>query len=303
MKNLLLFLLLFVAVPLSAQTIITVSDGSCFAPPFQFQGCGLYNSKNQYCADNTSDLRIRWTGSLWEIILLTGGGNQVYYVSSNLNGVFPDEPPTDGWGLYSNPTPPPSAAPCATAGSLGVFSLTLPIELLYFKVKAEQNVHSLQWATASEHNNRGFYVERKNENDSNWQEIGFVAAQNIGDLPDTYVFVDPSPAKGLNYYRLRQLDLDGTFFFSPIVHVRNGKAMALQLAPNPVRDMLRVTLASTAETDSQLRLFNAVGQLVQSQAWSGDLTELSLAALPQGSYFLEVESGGDLVRRRLVVQH
>lgn len=302
MRNLLLFLLLSVTSSLTAQTFITISDGSCFAPPFQFQGCGTYNSKSQYCADNTSDLRIRWTGSLWEIILLTGGGNQIYYVSSNLNGVFPDEPPTDGWGLYTNPTPPPTPAPCATVGSLGVFSLSLPVDLVYFKVKTEQNTHSLQWATASSHNSRGFYIERKAENEPNWQEIGFVSAQNTGYSPNTYVFVDPAPAKGLNYYRLRQLDLDGTVFFSPIVHARNDQALVVQIAPNPVRDILRITLASKAETDSQLHLFNGVGQLVQSQVWVGDQMEISLGTLPPGAYFLEIGSGGNLVRRRVVVQ-
>lgn len=303
MRHLFTFLSLLAAGSLYAQTIVTVSDGSCFDPPFQFQGCGAYNTKNQYCSDNTSDLRIRWTGTVWEIILLTGGGNQIYYISANINPTFPNDPPTDGWGLYSNPTPPPFAAPCANAGSLAVFSLALPVELIRFFVQVRGSAHELSWMAASERNNRGYYVERRTEEQDAWETLGFVAANSGTSQTGNYRFADQRPVKGANYYRLKQVDLDGVATYSPVVQAHYGEVGRLSVQPNPAQESFSILLEDMADMPQTLRLFDPSGRLVHQRVFQEVQPVVEVGDWPNGVYLLEVASEQTLLRSRLVVQH
>jgi hypothetical protein len=95
-----------------------------------------------------------------------------------------------------------------------------PVELASFTVQAEDNVVNLFWTTASEFNNMGFAVERSAQI-GQWQEIGFVNGNGTTNEPQTYNFIDSlvNVVAERVYYRLKQIDFDGTFQYSDEIEV------------------------------------------------------------------------------------
>ena len=91
----------------------------------------------------------------------------------------------------------------------------LPVELTQFAAKANDESVSIDWSTVSESNSDYFKVERSIDG-SNFDAIGKVKAQGNSVEQINYSFIDEDPVQGINYYRLRQVDLDGSFFFSEI---------------------------------------------------------------------------------------
>src|SRR5262249_20304126 len=111
----------------------------------------------------------------------------------------------------------------------------LPVGLLFFKATVQGNNVLLNWSTSSEQNNRGFAVQRSTDG-TNWQEIGFVSGSGTSTSANSYSYTD----KGLNpdvyYYRLKQVDFDNKFKFSPVATAVIAGSATIELNqnyPNP----------------------------------------------------------------------
>ena len=122
----------------------------------------------------------------------------------------------------------------------------LPIELLYFTATAAYPDVLLTWATASEHDNDHFVVERS-WNAEDWEPIATVpgAGNSLGTI--TYSDRDEDPLPGTSYYRLQQVDYDGTSTFSPPVSVRMNVLAAVTAFPNPSTGLIHITGLSSTE--------------------------------------------------------
>jgi hypothetical protein len=92
---------------------------------------------------------------------------------------------------------------------------TLPVKLYGFRVSKQNNTALLQWNTAGEYNSQSFSIEHTSDG-SNFTSIGTVAAARNSNTDKSYNFTDVSPANGNNYYRLKQVDVDGNFAYSEI---------------------------------------------------------------------------------------
>lgn len=88
----------------------------------------------------------------------------------------------------------------------------LPIELISFEVRRENKFVHLDWKTTYEHNNAFFRIERNSE-ERQWQEIGKIDSKRNSTSIVQYSFIDKKTLVGHNYYRLRQLDNDGSFTY------------------------------------------------------------------------------------------
>jgi hypothetical protein len=91
----------------------------------------------------------------------------------------------------------------------------VPVELIDFSAKQSDESITLDWRTASEENNAGFEIQRKTEA-SDWISIGYVDGKGTTSQVQSYQYIDRKPIPGQNYYRLKQMDFDGQFEFSPI---------------------------------------------------------------------------------------
>jgi hypothetical protein len=123
--------------------------------------------------------------------------------------------------------------PSQTLGSstpwvLSNLQAPLPIELLYFHARMQNNNVHLDWSTASEINNDYFEVQRSKDNVS-FETIDVIKGAGNSTTELTYTGIDKNPFAGVSYYRLRQIDFDGKYSFSQTVAVRMNAAKNFDL--------------------------------------------------------------------------
>lgn len=154
----------------------------------------------------------------------------------------------------------------------------LPVELSAFTASAQGNACvRLAWTTAAEKNSDRFEVERSIDG-TRFERTGTVAAGG-GSVPRSYALVDNKLPTGPTdlYYRLRQVDLDGTFSYSPVRTVQLNKAAIWTLYPNPANGPVRVL---GAPAGAQLQVFDVTGRRIAAAIAGADGT--AELALPQG---------------------
>jgi len=187
-------------------------------------------------------------------------------------------------------------------------SVPLPIELLSFNARWNAGVVDLTWSTASETNNDFFVIERASEQ-LDWRPIETITGAGNSTTRINYATVDPQPLPGLSYYRLKQVDFDGTYSYSEVRAIRNMQEADEDhafLFPNPAyngRTFVRIP-ASFAEFPVQLRLFDMQGKLVWSKQSTRNeaLIEVNYGALPSGMYLLQLQSELFSETKKLVVE-
>jgi surface protein len=163
----------------------------------------------------------------------------------------------------------------------GTNCAVLPVVLITFTGKSQDNGVLLAWETTSETNNAGFDIE-KSSNAKTFEKIGFVDGGGDLNRRKAYHFMDTNPLPA-TYYRLKQLDFDGKFEYSRIISVRRPEEKIV-IYPNPTSNT--IFLLGVA-SEQKLVVRNAGGKVVHEQLWSsGDTVKLSL--LPDGLYFVTV---------------
>lgn len=172
----------------------------------------------------------------------------------------------------------------------------LPVELLYFRASCMNGLPSLEWATATERNSAAFVVERATGT-IGWEAIGRLAAAGFSTSTILYAFVDKLPPFGsVLYYRLRQVDSDGSAEMLPTVALWHcgGSDRGLQVFPNPAGDVVQVSIPTVMETH-RLELADAAGRLIRlvsvAPAEGSSTVEFPLAGLAAGTYYLALRDG------------
>lgn len=170
----------------------------------------------------------------------------------------------------------------------------LPIELMGFKAELTGDNRNtlLSFSTATEQNNHHFAIQRS-QNGLRFETIGQITGAGNSTTQQDYTYTDEHPVKGLNFYRLQQVDFDGQFSYSPVVSVNFGQTGGLHLAPQPVLDQLTVTLEQAVEQDTQWQVYDFAGRLLQSGTLEAESTnfEIPTATFTEGAYILRVVSG------------
>lgn len=183
--------------------------------------------------------------------------------------------------------------------TLSVVTSILPVEILKFEAEAEGSTTLLNWATASETNNDYFLVERSNDG-IYFEGIGQVKGAGTYEGRSDYQFTDKTPNNGINYYRLKMLDFDGSFSYSEIAAVSFDKNYALTIFPNPLSGN-RILNINSSEKIEKVRIVNALGQelllLEQPEA------QLSLPSFwAAGFYTVLLETSNATIMRKLVIE-
>ncbi|MDO7852483.1 DUF4886 domain-containing protein [Hymenobacter convexus] len=170
-----------------------------------------------------------------------------------------------------------------------------PLPVALVSVAAQRLAAGVQvrWATASESNNARFEVQRS-ANGSSFATVATVPGKGTTTQPATYACLDQRAPAGQLYYRLRQVDFDGTATFSPVVAVAEAPPEPA-LFPNPAREL--VVLAGPAATAYRVR--TPLGQLVAQGRLANGTATVPLAGLAPGCYLIELQSADGWVVRRL----
>ena len=177
----------------------------------------------------------------------------------------------------------------------------LPVTLVSFGAAPQGTGVAVSWATASEQHNAGFEVQRSADG-TTYATLASVAGMGTTQSAHTYSYFDAAPLRTTSYYRLKQLDLDGTFAYSPVVAVQAvaTSPAALSIYPNPTTDRATITWEAPIERAGRWYLTNSLSQVVHAEALGAEATashSVDLQPYPAGSYVLSVEVGGQIVRR------
>ncbi|MDQ2864115.1 MAG: hypothetical protein M3R50_10820, partial [Bacteroidota bacterium] len=141
----------------------------------------------------------------------------------------------------------------------------LPVSFISasFKGRLSDKTVLLNWATSSENNNAYFEVLRSADGIS-FQSIGKVPGNLTTSIEHQYSFTDNNPNSGTNYYKLRQVDIDGNFTYSNIIILKNNASSNFSISPNPAKSNIIVT-HPVGDQQSFIRLVQADGKVVFTQ--------------------------------------
>jgi hypothetical protein len=145
---------------------------------------------------------------------------------------------------------------------------------------------AVQWSTASEKNAAYFEVQRS-LNAHDFVTVATAKAQGTSSKATAYAVLDPTAPAAALYYRLRQVDHDGTVAFSPVVALSgSGETAKVLLYPNPTRSSLSFIVAAA----TPYRVLNQLGQAVLQGTTEAGTAKVNVEALPTGLYFLELQT-------------
>ncbi|HSD62918.1 MAG TPA: T9SS type A sorting domain-containing protein [Ignavibacteriaceae bacterium] len=304
-----------VFVPLSAPNTISLSD----IVSFMGDNKAYVFYLNSSAGGTNSDLRgfacdadgnFVWPG---DIITLSNSTLQKLQVTAamdvykNCKLAWEDKRSDDG-GIYAQDINP--------SGQLG--QPVIPVELTAFTASAFGNNVVLNWTTASENNNRGFEIQRSERRGqtegllserSDWERIGFVGGFGTTTEPKSYSYTDNNLPSGNYFYRLKQIDFDGSYKYSNAVELGvNGPAefSLSQNYPNPFNPTTQISYSIPKDGYVSLKVYNALGQEVaylvkgMVKAGSHEVT-FNASTISSGIYYYRIDAGDNVSVKKMIL--
>ena len=182
----------------------------------------------------------------------------------------------------------------------------LPVELLSFTARGSNGVVELQWSTATERNSASFLVERSSGG-YEFEPVTSVPAAGTSHGVRSYSARDQRPLTGISYYRLKQIDQDGSFSYSPVMSVQVAGIDKQNLSAYSSNGRLNVEMNTPAVCQT-LRILDNMGRLVYTKELpagtiSNVLREVPLRGIGSGAYIVQaVTTQGTISRRFMVVE-
>jgi len=173
----------------------------------------------------------------------------------------------------------------------------VPVELTSFVANVKNSAVTLNWITETELNNQGFEVQRRTES-SDYSTVGSVAGNGTTSERQNYSFTDAGLQAGKYYYRLKQIDFNGSFEYSNEIFADINAPVEFALAqnyPNPFNPTTNITFSLAEPTFVKLVVYNLLGEAVQTlknenmDAGSYNIT-FDASSLPSGMYLYKIET-------------
>ena len=192
-----------------------------------------------------------------------------------------------------------------TLGGLG----SLPVNFLDFRLSSLQNNVTLYWSTSSESNNNGFEIQRSIDG-TNWNKVGFVNGTGNSQTVKRYSYEDKQLNIGFYFYRLKQVDKDGSFKYSKVITSKISNKLSFVLGqnyPNPASQNTTISYTVPVKAPVELALYDMQGRqikiLVNEIKESGTHTiDLDTRKLIKGVYHYKMKSGSYSDIKRLLIQ-
>jgi hypothetical protein len=186
-------------------------------------------------------------------------------------------------------------------------STIVPVELLSFSASLAANVVTLSWSTATELNNNGFEIERSSDK-TNWRTIGFREGKGTTSEPEQYSYSDilTDVVSSKLYYRLKQVDFNGSFKYLDIVEVEIAPSefSISQNYPNPFNPTTTIKYQVPELSIITLKLYDVLGNeivtLINEEKQAGNYKiEFNGTGLPSGIYFYQLKAGNFVETKKM----
>jgi hypothetical protein len=210
---------------------------------------------------------------------------------------------TNGTGVYvlDQNTGALVATPVSgvSARSLREYDLSIvPVELTSFTANVAGNSVVLNWTTSTEVNNHGFEILRSAQNDNDWRKIGYVPGFGTTTEPKSYSYTDQSINSGKYYYRLKQIDFNGSFTYSGVVEIDILLPVEFSLEqnyPNPFNPSTSIQFSLPVDAHVAISIYNLVGEKVaevtnKEFAAGNHKVDFNASRLTSGVYLYKLEA-------------
>ncbi len=163
----------------------------------------------------------------------------------------------------------------------------LPVTFTGIAASGEKGRNRVEWNVGSENNVARYEVEKLSG--KTFERIGTIPAAGMAQ----YVYYDAAPSKGLNTYRVKAVDVDGAYSYSPsaTVRVANAGGFVLDLYPNPTTDKVTVKGTGSTSTEATVTVSELSGRLLLTQTVKAAEGQVDMSALPSGTYMLQWSDG------------
>lgn len=185
---------------------------------------------------------------------------------------------------------------------------TFPVQFTALQARKQGEKALLEWGTLSEQNTDKFIVQRSARGDNFSTELGSVKAAGSSNTEKHYSFVDAAPIQGWNYYRIKQMDVDGRYTFSNVAALNYNKAGSVLLVyPNPAKDNLTLEYTSARSGKVTVQLIDTKGAVLLSKVFAvvagKNQQNINVSNLSQGMYLLKyVDSDGTVSFSKFIRQ-
>lgn len=221
--------------------------------------------------------------------------------TDNLNNLVKMNCPTIANGkVYV--TTIPTSYPASTISQLVVYGIThpLPLTLIDFSAENVNNQYAdLKWATSGEMAFDYFEVQRSS-NGQDFTDVAKVGGHGNSNVTQDYSALDDKPAPGINYYRLKEVDLNGTVNYSNIVTADFEGFILPKIIPNPAKSYF-IVIAGT-EPLKEISLIDASGKIIVRIENNNSTANINIPIdkLPDGIYIVEIKTSNQVLHQKLL---
>jgi hypothetical protein len=177
-------------------------------------------------------------------------------------------------------------------------TLLLPVELIEFSGVRKNGRNLLHWKTALEENSDYFTVERSLDA-VHFEEVGQVRAQGNSYTLQNYEFTDAHAVRGIDYYRLKQTDFDGSYRYSKIIQLKEEEN-ALCIYPNPAGDKLWIRHSASAKV--AVEIHSVTGASILHRVLEEQDALIDVSDLSRGVYFIKAMDGERVYADKFVLK-
>lgn len=163
----------------------------------------------------------------------------------------------------------------------------LSVTVMNFTVAKNGATAVLNWKTSSEQNNRYFEIERSTDR-VNWTALGHVNAAVTNTTIHNYTFTDIMPLAGMNYYRLKQVDISNNISYTAIRNLLFETNWKIKILPNPVTSGLLHITSNIGVCNLKITDLSGKVILNQNAFFSNTVLNQNVTNLPRGFYFIEI---------------
>ena len=298
----------------------------------------LYSAGNNVYAA-FDDFSIKYSdddGETWQIFPTISFGspvvamkklnNGIFLAGTQTNGVFYTSDNGNNWNFLSVGLPSGSsdfpnfiAADINSILYIGYYSQgvykndtwqnVVPVEITSFTASSNGNNVILEWVTSTETNNSGFEILRSAQNNNVWRKIGFVNGNGTTTNQSDYSFIDSEVKTGKFFYRLKQIDFDGSFKYSDVVEIEvdvPDKFALYQNHPNPFNPTTKIKFVIGSQQLVIIKVYDMLGNeittLVNDIKEPGIYeSEFNASQLSSGTYFYQLKAGNYVETKKLLL--
>lgn len=177
----------------------------------------------------------------------------------------------------------------------------IPVKLSSFTVQKLNNSVKLNWTTVQEINSKEFIVERSN-NGTTWTAIATIPAAGNSNLMLNYSITDNAPVKGINFYRIKQVDLNARIDYSLTKSVLFNTAYEVLVTPNPATNIVNIYFDKANNSSVNIQLVDAAGKIIKNISSDQTQIQINTSGISRGLYFVKVINEGNVTTSKLLLQ-